>query len=393
MQKCRWKDLSKESVFICGSLPIRPVMPLEMLENLMSRRKRVDCCRFWLRSFFGLICGLGLTISAPAQYRSDVPLVVVRTTVLDGSGHPVADVPQGSFALFEDGEPQRLIEAHHDDEPISVGIVLDRESMCPLEWEQSKSAAITLIDSLQSGDRVYISAFGGKNMQEVKSGPEVNTLAQAMNHLQFEDDVLIGKALESAVWFLSNRAQASKLALILITDAERIRGSFSEALAKQVSLTNTTIYVINLGPERPNAHQNKRKSTLQAFAQQTGGSVYFTDFTYGSSDSAARQLATELHSGYSLVYSPPNGLDGKYHAVRTQVATSNAVTVRSRQGYYGSVNQLGIAGVRHDEALIESTNGFASGSLVDTRSVQARNEPVEREQVDDGLRKISLGQF
>lgn len=332
-------------------------------------------------------------MSAAAQYRSDVPLVVVRTTVLDGWGHPVADVPQGSFALFEDGERQPLIEAHHDDEPISVGIVLDRETMCPLAWEQSKSAAITLISSLQSGDRAYISGFGGTNMREVTSVAEVNTLAQAMNELQFRADVPIDEALQSAVWFLSSKAGARKLALILITDAEQIRDSFSEALTKQVSLANTTIYVINLGPERRNSHQNKRKSTLRTFAEETGGSVYFTDFTYGNSDNAARRLATELHSGYSLVYSPPNGLDGKYHEIRTQVTATGAVAVRSRKGYYGTASQLGAASVRLDGAQLESTNVSVRGTLSDTRSMQARNEPAEPTQIDDGSRRIRLGQF
>ena len=58
-------------------------------------------------------------------FHNDVQEVVLHATVMDDKQHIITDLDRNAFTIFEDGKPQTIKSFHHEDIPISLGIVID----------------------------------------------------------------------------------------------------------------------------------------------------------------------------------------------------------------------------------------------------------------------------
>src|SRR5580692_1845738 len=78
--------------------------------------------------------------------RSQVDLVSVYFTVRDDKKHLVSDLPQDSFSVAEDGQPQAVkFFAHHTDVVLNVGLLLDTGSNMPQLLGEESGAATTFL--------------------------------------------------------------------------------------------------------------------------------------------------------------------------------------------------------------------------------------------------------
>ncbi len=82
------------------------------------------------------LCGAILAPAAgveeppPAVFSSRSEAVVVHVTVQDDGSQLVAGLPQDAFPVFENGEPQPVTFFQNEDNPVTVGLVLEcRTSM------------------------------------------------------------------------------------------------------------------------------------------------------------------------------------------------------------------------------------------------------------------------
>jgi len=79
--------------------------------------------------------------------RTSVDLVVLRATVRDHKGAPVAGLGKEDFQVFENKAPQQIESFSHEDVPVTVGLVIDnsgtRESTAAQvdEWWRDVVAA------------------------------------------------------------------------------------------------------------------------------------------------------------------------------------------------------------------------------------------------------------
>src|SRR6202035_487062 len=58
-------------------------------------------------------------------FRKDVDEVLLHASVIDDKQHIVTTLDRGAFTVFEDGKPQTIISFHHEDIPVSIGIIID----------------------------------------------------------------------------------------------------------------------------------------------------------------------------------------------------------------------------------------------------------------------------
>ena len=58
-------------------------------------------------------------------FRKDVDEVLLHASVIDDHQHIVTNLDRGAFSVFEDGKPQNIISFHHEDIPVSIGIIID----------------------------------------------------------------------------------------------------------------------------------------------------------------------------------------------------------------------------------------------------------------------------
>jgi Ca-activated chloride channel family protein len=103
--------------------------------------------------------------AAPAQtYQTQVDLVSVYFTVRDDQKHLVSDLPQQSFSVVEDGQPQSVkFFAHHSDVVLNVGVLLDTGTKMPwILGEEAQASELFLKHVVRHTDLGFIVSYSSR---------------------------------------------------------------------------------------------------------------------------------------------------------------------------------------------------------------------------------------
>jgi Ca-activated chloride channel family protein len=304
---------------------------------------------FWVGLLFVGI----LSFSTPAQQmptlRIDVSMVTVGVRVTDAKGHEVRDLSAKDFTLFEDDIPQNVTFFSSEEQPVSLGILLDRSiSMIEGEkLERAKAAAELLVDSAHSGtevmyipfdDQVEVSAEFTRDHESVKRRIARTTVG---NGTSLYDAILM--ALER-----SKHAKNGRQALVIISDGadEHSEHTLDEVIhAVQESLVQ--VYAIGYFSKReeevilkggarlllaPGRFIDNPRVVFERLAQQSGAGVFFPR-SDKALQAAAGQISRDLGTQYTLGYSPSNpAADNRYRRIKVKLQPKG-LKVRARQGY------------------------------------------------------------
>ncbi|HEY8227096.1 MAG TPA: VWA domain-containing protein [Pyrinomonadaceae bacterium] len=91
--------------------------------------------------------------------RVDTQLVSVPAVVTDSAGHPLSNLRQDNFQLFEDGKPQTITNFGTAQTPFEIALLLDTSGSTREDVALIREAANSFISSLREGDRVGVVAF------------------------------------------------------------------------------------------------------------------------------------------------------------------------------------------------------------------------------------------
>ena len=85
--------------------------------------------------------------------------VLLHATVVDDKQHIVTDLDRTAFTVFEDGKPQNIISFHHEDIPVSMGIVIDNSGSMREKRAKVNQAALNLVRASNPKDEVFVVNF------------------------------------------------------------------------------------------------------------------------------------------------------------------------------------------------------------------------------------------
>src|SRR5437764_2009683 len=91
--------------------------------------------------------------------RVETQLVTVPAVVTDRNGHPLTALRAENFAVFEDGQAQRVTNFATTETPFEIALLLDTSGSTREELGLIRDAAHAFINALRPGDRVAIIAF------------------------------------------------------------------------------------------------------------------------------------------------------------------------------------------------------------------------------------------
>src|ERR1700692_4938362 len=91
--------------------------------------------------------------------RTSVNLVVLRATVRDRKGSPVAGLDKEDFQIFEDKVPQQIESFSHEDVPVTVGLVIDNSGSMRSKRSDVINAALAFARSSNPEDQVFVVNF------------------------------------------------------------------------------------------------------------------------------------------------------------------------------------------------------------------------------------------
>jgi len=303
-----------------------------------------------LISTLTLLCGSALVSASafqdppPKVFSSRSEVVVLHVAVLDGKHRLVAGLPRESFTVFEDGQAEPVSFFHNEDNPVTVGLVIDCSGSMLRKRDAVIAAGLAFAKSSHPSDEMFTVNFNEQVWSGLPPGVPFTTDFEQL-HAALQRSTARGKTalfdgLRTALSHL-DRGNEPKKALIVVSDGGDNASvtTFDDVLDMALRM-DALIYTIAM---RDEYDRDANPDVLRKLARATGGEAYFPH-KLDEVTSVLEQIARDIRSGYTLGYVPPAGKDG-FRAIRVEARAGDGhkLSVRARSGYLS-----GTASHRHD---------------------------------------------
>jgi len=269
-------------------------------------------------------------------FKKDVDEVLLHASVVDDKQHIVTNLDRSAFTVFEDGKPQNIISFHHEDIPVSMGIIIDNSGSMREKRNKVNQAALNLVRSSNPKDEVFVVNFNDEYYLDQDFTNNLLKLKEALEKIDARGGTALYDALVASADHLKRFARLDKKVLFLVTDGEdNASNETLEQAVKQLQQENgPSVYAIGiLGDEE---HPKRAKRALEIIAQRTGGIAFFPK-TLDEVDEISRTVAHDIRNQYTIGYKPtnPRGTGG-FRTVRVEAKAKGhgKMTVRTKSGYY-----------------------------------------------------------
>ena len=329
------------------------------------------------------------------EIKVHVALVTTPVTVRDGRGEMVYNLEAKDFRVTDQGIAQRISHFDLGGDPISLVILVETSSRIePLMPEIRKTGILFTQTVMGPTGEAAVVGFNDSvdKLEDFTSNADqventVANLRAGTSGLKLYDAMAVG------VEMLTSRPQATaekpgrRRVMLILSEAtdEGSEKKLGEVL-RQAQLANVTIYGVGLSTtraefaskpkasDRPNLpvgtvppppgvpatptyednyrygsadlmgavvwlvqhiHDQVKGNPLELAAAATGG-AQFSTFKDRSIEKAIDEIGGELHSQYTISYTPTDPGAAGYHEIRVSVIRNDAknLKIRARPGYY-----------------------------------------------------------
>jgi VWFA-related protein len=325
-----------------------------------------------------------------------VALVNTPVTVRDSRGEMVHNLEAQDFHVTDNGAAQQISHFDLGDDPISLVILIETSSRIEVLLPQVRKTGILFTQTVMgpNGEAAVV-AFNDSvdKLQDFTTDGDliektIAHLGAGMSGSKLYDAMAVG------VEMLSGRPEATpdkpgRRRVMMILSEATDAGSEAKlgAVLRNAQLSNVTIYSVGLSttraqlrakpkdtrpqltppgtfplppqpgtPQTPTSEANRygnidlmalavwavqhihnqiKDHALEVAATATGG-AHFPTFKDRSIEKAIDEIGGELHSQYTISYTPTGSEATGYHEIKVQVVRNDAknLKVRARPGYY-----------------------------------------------------------
>jgi VWFA-related protein len=335
---------------------------------------------------------------APAQAKIGVSVALVSTpvTVRDSKGQMVDTLDAKDFRITDNGVQQRILHFDMGGDPLSVVVLVETSSRVEAVLPQVGKAGIVITQTVlgASGEGAVIGFNDSVDKLQDFTASE-DRIENVFAHLQAgTSGSKLYDAMDVGIEMLSGRPQPTadkpgrRRVMLILSEATDVgSGTQFGAVLRQAQLANVTIYSVGLSTTRAELQAAPKDTTphptppgtfgtppmpgtvqtpeteaarygsgdltqaiiwavqhvkdkikgnpLELAATGTGGE-HLATFKDRSIEKAIDEIGGELHSQYSVTYTPTGTNDAGYHEIKVAIAKpgSNGWKVRARPGYY-----------------------------------------------------------
>ena len=329
------------------------------------------------------------------EIKVQVALVTTPVTVRDSRDDMIHDLGARDFQVRDNGIPQIISHFDLGGDPLSLVFLMETSSRIEPLMPEIRKTGILFTQTVmgQTGEAAVLGFNDAVDkLQDFTSNADTieNTIANL--RLGTSGSKLFD-AMAAGMEMLSSRPQVTaekpgrRRVLLILSEAvdEGSEKNLGEVL-RQAQLANVTIYSVGLSttraelqakpkaPQRPNLpvgsvppppgvpatptyednyryggadlmaavvwlvqhiHDQVKGNPLEVAAAGTGG-AHLSTFKDRSIEKAVDEIGGELHSQYTLSYTPTDADATGYHEIKVSVLRSDAknLKVRARPGYY-----------------------------------------------------------
>jgi VWFA-related protein len=270
--------------------------------------------------------------------HQDVDEVLLTCAAVDEKGRLVTDLNRNDFRVWEDGVPQTTTSFAHQDQPVSLGILVDNSGSMLDKRAAVNAAALNLLKSSNPLDKTFIVNFSDKAFLDQEFTSDIDALNRGLSHFDTRGTTALYDAVAVSADELANHGKLPKQVLLVITDgadnASRI--DLEQAIRRVQNLGGPVVYTIGLLFDDEKDESERARTAMEKLSQETGGIAYFPR-SMQDVDSIAGEVAHDIRDQYTIGYrsSKPASLGG-YRIVRVEANAPKhgKLIVRTRKGYY-----------------------------------------------------------
>ncbi len=270
------------------------------------------------------------------RMRTLVENVTLPVTVVDDKKHMVTDLRQGNFTIYENGEPQQIIDFRREDIPVSIGMVVDNSGSMREKREKVASAVLNLIKASNPNDEEFIVNFNDEAYLDQDFTNNLGSLHEALDRLDSRGSTALYDAVIASCDHLAKAGKRDKKVLIVVTDGEdnTSERSLEQAIRAVQDENGPVIYSIGiLGHE---GKQHRAERALRELSLETGGVAFFPK-NLDEVDSISQAIAKDIRNQYSITYKPSNPqTNGGWRQVKVVVHAPGyrELEARTKNGYF-----------------------------------------------------------
>ena len=275
---------------------------------------------------------------------SDTPITMevnrvnLLFTVTDKKGRFVTNLSESDFDIFENKKAQNIIEFTAETNlPLRLGILIDTSNSIRDRFRFQQDAAIEFLKSTlrPNQDKAVVVAFDMTAQLVTDLTDDMNKLEKGIHDLRVGG----GTALFDAIYFacrdkliLDQPRHKFRRAVVIISDGDDNASRYTREQALEMAQkADVVVYTISTNRTKIETDGDK---LMRYFAKETGGLSFFP-FQVQDMEQSFTNIANELRSQYSVLYSPePFKRDGQFHFVDVHLRLRKDVLVRARRGYY-----------------------------------------------------------
>lgn len=270
--------------------------------------------------------------------HADVDEVLLNCTVIDDKDRTVTDLTQKDFRVWEDGVAQTINAFQHQDEPVSMGILVDNSGSMRDKRAAVNAAAFHLLRASNPADRAFVVNFSDRAYLDQGFTSNLVALDRGLSRFDSHGTTALYDAVAASADELSKAAKNRKQVLLIITDGADNASHFDlqQVIRRVQALGGPVVYTIGLLYDTNKDEYRDAHNALETLSQETGGVAYFPD-SLADVDRIATEVARDIRNQYTIAYhsTKPASLGGyRFVHVEARGPKGQRLTVRTRRGYY-----------------------------------------------------------
>lgn len=266
---------------------------------------------------------------ASPRLRIDVDLVLVPATVTDRMNRPIMDLRRQNFGLYENEAPQQIRFFSEEDEPISVGLILDVSNSMSNKIDTERAAVREFFKNANSEDDYFVISLADRphliadTTESLDDIQNKLALVDPKGHTALLDGIYLGMDKMRS-------ARYQRRALLIISDGGDNHSHFTAKETRSlVRESDVLVYAIGIFDDLPipgfkTLEEKLGRHLLTDITNASGGRTIAAD-KREKVPAIAATISRELRQQYLLGYKSTNVLhDGKWRKIKLQITAQTA---------------------------------------------------------------------
>ena len=267
-------------------------------------------------------------ITAYAQYVVNVQVVDLQVSVVDKKGDFLTELQPEDFLVYENENPQEVLDLELKREPFSIGVLIDTSSSMQPVFQMTERSTKDFLSSLKPEDEFFVMKFDDQVQMLTKLTKRSNLTLESWKDLRYGDHTRLYDGLIAALQTLGKTNNTHR-ALFLISDGVNTSGSGSLAQAIELG-QKEKVLIYSLIFENSDADIN----SLSKLSEATGGTYFILYDEFPRLQAAYDKIAADLAHRFTLFYRSSSDYSKALKPVIKVQMKNPGLSVRFQRTYY-----------------------------------------------------------